>query len=278
MLVETVNQSFLAETEFPFRKIIGKPFAHFIEEYEEPLGGIDLKTVINEQKSFQFRHQLPTYQRGKIIVDSKIDPLAIEGEIIGAIVLIDFVHAAVIAEKQLQEINQTLFAIVESVPDPLVTTDKDHCITYWNKAAQDLTGFRDAEMLKTFGSELIFSGVKPFPEFWLDIEQSNEPILGRQCTIQNRNSHKIPVLLSASAIKSLSGEFSGGVAVFTNISDRLDLEEKLTQSHKELSLANQELETIAKHRSDFLSNMSHELRTPLNSIIGFTGILLDKEW
>ena len=52
----------------------------------------------------------------------------------------------------------------------------------------------------------------------------------------------------------------------------------LRQNRKKLREQNITLDRANKSKSEFLANMSHELRTPLNHIIGFTELLLDRNF
>jgi signal transduction histidine kinase len=53
-----------------------------------------------------------------------------------------------------------------------------------------------------------------------------------------------------------------------------ELEKRVEERTRELSLALEEVKKISKRKTDFVSSVSHELRTPLTSIKGYASILL----
>jgi signal transduction histidine kinase len=54
-----------------------------------------------------------------------------------------------------------------------------------------------------------------------------------------------------------------------------ELELRIRERTKELASVNEQLKTINRMKSDFVSSVSHELRTPLTSIKGYASILME---
>jgi len=56
-----------------------------------------------------------------------------------------------------------------------------------------------------------------------------------------------------------------------------ELEKKVEERTRELTLALEEIKKISKRKTDFISSVSHELRTPLTSIKGYAAILMEEK-
>ncbi len=160
--------------------------------------------------------------------------------------------------------------ILRSMTDCLIVISPEGRIKSVNQSTLKLLKYEEGELLEQL-VHIIFDDDKTFIEQLLMEKLLDE---GTITNIENKflekNGKSIPILFSASVMRSPNGDITGIVIVALDITLRKQTEETLIH-------AKEAAETANRTKSLFLANMSHEIRTPLNAILGYAQILLRRK-
>lgn len=151
-----------------------------------------------------------------------------KGEVAAAIEMVEDVTEQKRAEKALHY----QAGLLEAVSDAVISTDNDFRIASWNRAAEDMYGWRSDEVIgKAFG-EIVpveypdTDRASVLAEFVRDGSWHGEVIQ------QNRSGKKLYVLASVTAIRDKDRNTVGTIAVNRDISERKLSEEALRASEE----------------------------------------------
>ncbi|MDX9710359.1 MAG: sigma 54-interacting transcriptional regulator [Trichloromonas sp.] len=111
-----------------------------------------------------------------------------------------------------------LATILDSVADGVFTVDDEMRITWFNRAAEEITGFSRAEALgqrccEIFRSSVCFTGC-PVREAMT----GGADVINREVDILDRDNREIPISVSASVLRDEAGRPVGGVETFRDLS------------------------------------------------------------
>jgi len=116
--------------------------------------------------------------------------------------------------------------IVENLHDGLYFVDRDRVITYWNKAAEQISGFTANEVVGKSCSDNILThvdsdgnnlcaGMCPLAVTITDGKPSEAELY-----MHHKDGHRIPVSVRVSTVTDRDGNIVGGIELFTDISNR----------------------------------------------------------
>ena len=199
------------------------------------------------------RRWIETYKRPVISDD---------GSVLGTVGFARDITDRRMSEETLRERTAQLDAIFSLSPDGFISFDADRRVKYVNPAFKQMTGFADAELI----------GVN---------EAAFTQLLAAQCnpalTFPSLESMRTKI-----GMKPTRKPLRILVELATPLRRVLDVGLRPSQSgtvSQVLYFRDVTYETeVDQMKSDFLSTAAHELRTPMASILGFSELLLSKDF
>ncbi len=157
-------------------------------------------------------------------------------------------------------------SIYHGVVDMLLVLNTDYTIRNVHQAFEELTGYREEDLLGVHISELFHLKENSNLNDILDKFERNEKCLNQELWLYSHYGRVIPTSCSFSFLINNKKEKDGVLIIAKDIT-------QIKQKELELKDAKERAEAANEAKSNFLSSMSHEIRTPLFGIMGFTQLL-----
>lgn len=181
---------------------------------------------------------------------------------------------------------EQMAAALACIGDGVIVTNNKGVITFINRSAEDITGWRAAlaegSLFDTIFPLMNASTGDPFESPIRLALKEGAPIgLSNYSALVTKNGFTKYVSASCSPIRNANGINEGAVIVFRDITRIRQIEERLRIEKNDLEAVFNEqtkaiemAEAASKSKSEFLANMSHEIRTPINGIVGMIDLTL----
>lgn len=164
-----------------------------------------------------------------------------------------YIHSLDLERRRSEQFVYRLAAIVESSDDAIVGRDLKGTVTDWNRGAEELYGYKAAEIVGRPISLLFPRRAHEELHKFNSRMKAEKPVKEYEADRLTKDGSIIPVSVTASPIKNNQGKVIGVSTISRDISERRQIE---------------------RQRELFISIASHELKTPVTSTKAYTQLLM----
>ena len=160
------------------------------------------------------------------------------------------------ALREAKEFNER---IVQGMTEGLLVEDEQGNITFVNPRTEDMLGYAPGELIGRHWTEIVPPGYRQ--KVSEELSKRPQGIASRyEAALLTKDGREIPVLISARP-QFVTGQYVGTLAVFTDITERKQLEEQLRRSQKMEALG-----TLA-------GGIAHDFNNILGGILGYASFI-----
>jgi two-component system, NtrC family, sensor histidine kinase PilS len=163
-------------------------------------------------------------------------------------------------QKDLRDLQAFKDLVFQSVGTGLIALDREHRVTAFNRAAEEITGVVAPQAIGRSWSSLIGAAI-PLEPIDAVIAANPRASTRHEAVLRRPDGTSVPVRMTFSALRSGEGERLGLISACEDLSAIREMESRMRQADR--------LATVGR----MAANIAHEIRNPLASLTGAIEVL-----
>ncbi len=197
----------------------------------------------------------------------KISPIRKNGQIRGAVILVDDITQRLTLQQELCKTQRYLSNLVENSPDAIISFDLSGTIVTYNRGAEIISGYSAEEAIGKKWGILVPQSLHDQMAHLFEWVKESSSVKNLEMSMINREGKEIPVTMSLSWIKDSDNSDNnvfGLSCIARDLSEKRDLQDQIIHMQKMASLG-----TMA-------AGMAHDINNPLSSILAYAELMVNK--